>query len=64
MDYRKGNVMGKIDDEEQLEYIRKWYEMKERKKAERKDMMRLAKQYFHISKTAFVNGIKCLIEAV
>ena len=56
--------MEKTNDEEQLEYIRQWYEMKERKKEERKDMIRLAKQYFHISKTAFANGIKCLIEAV
>ena len=56
--------MGRTDDEEQLEYIRQWYEMKERKKEERKDKLRLAKQFFHISKSAFANGIKCLLEAV
>ena len=43
--------MGKLseDDEEQLEYIRKWQEMKEKKKEEKQHRKRMKK--FHLERT-------------
>ena len=68
--FRREKNMGqfKTEDEEQLEYIRKWYEMKEEKKREKilKKMVRnyeirLAKIYIKYAICYIVKCIKLLL---
>lgn len=54
--------MGKLsaDDEEQLEYIRQWYEMKEEKKRARQVRWFWITQYFKSAVSSLVTCFKLL----
>jgi hypothetical protein len=57
--------MVKADDEEQLEYIRKWCEMKEQKKEEKEHRKRMRKHYLSMAKwhlSYVVTELKCYFE--